>query len=109
MKLKYLCHRKPERTFSVRGHYFPVCSRCTGIYTGAFAYFIYAYFTVIEYNITLIIIAFLMIVPTFLDGFTQLLGYRESNNVLRFSTGVPAGVGLGIITKAIKYFIWTLL
>jgi uncharacterized membrane protein len=46
-----------------------------------------------------------MITPAFLDGFTQLLGSRESNNVLRLITGLSGGVGLGIIIKAIKWMI----
>jgi len=35
---QFICHRKPERTFNVRGHYFPVCARCTGFYIAAFSY-----------------------------------------------------------------------
>ena len=104
---QYICHRKPERTFNIRGHYFPVCSRCTGFYIGAFSYFIYVYFNFVEYTIPLIFIAFLMIIPTFLDGFTQLIGSRESNNILRLCTGLIGGIGLGILIKAIKWIILT--
>ncbi|MBP2046531.1 putative membrane protein [Methanobacterium aggregans] len=98
-----ICHRKPERTFKIRGHYFPVCSRCTGLYIGAFSYFIYAYFFYVEYSLSLIALAILMIIPTFTDGFTQLLGFRESNNILRFTTGLIGGLGLGILVKALKW------
>jgi len=104
---QYICHRKPERTFNIRGHYFPVCSRCTGFYIGAFSYFIYVYFNFVEYTIPLIFIAFLMIIPTFLDGFTQLIGSRESNNIFRLFTGLIGGIGLGILIKAIKWIILT--
>ena len=34
---QFICHRIPERTFNIRGYYFPVCSRCTGFYIGAFS------------------------------------------------------------------------
>jgi len=53
----------------------------------------------------LIIFSILMLLPTFLDGFTQLLGSRESNNILRLFTGLIGGVGLAILIKAIKCMI----
>ena len=100
-----ICHRLPNRTFKIRNWYFPVCARCTGFYIGAFSYFIYVYFFFVEYTITLILIAFLMIVPTLLDGSTQLFDSRNSNNILRLFTGLIGGVGLAILIKALKYLI----
>ncbi len=100
-----ICHRIPQRTFQIKGHYFPVCSRCTGFYIGAFSYFIIAYFVYIQYTVPLIFLGVLMMIPTFLDGFTQLLGSRESNNTLRLLTGLAGGVGLAILVKAIKWII----
>jgi len=102
MKVSLICHRKPERTFNIKGHYFPVCSRCTGIHIGAIFYYLLVYFLYIDYNIYLISMASLMAIPTFIDGFTQLLGYRESNNTLRFFTGLLAGIGLGLLIKSFK-------
>lgn len=100
-----ICHRLPDRTFSIKGHYFPVCSRCTGFYIGAFSYFFYVYFYYVQYTTTLILLAALMLSPAFINGTTQLVGNRESNNVLRFATGLLGGLGLAIIFKAIKWFI----
>ena len=102
---QYICHRKPERTFNIKGYYFPVCSRCTGFYIGAFSYFLYVYYNFIEYTPTLIFIAFLILIPTFIDGSTQLFGFRKSNNLLRLITGLIGGIGLAILIKALKYFI----
>ena len=34
----------------------------------------------------------LFILPTAIDGITQLVGLRKSNNVLRFVTGMFAGI-----------------
>jgi uncharacterized membrane protein len=102
-----ICHRKPERTFKLRDYYFPVCSRCTGFYIGAFSYFIYVYFNFVNYTITLILIGIMMIIPTIIDGTTQLSGFRESNNTLRFCTGLIGGIGLAILVKAIKMLIIT--
>lgn len=99
------CHRMPERTFKINGHYFPVCARCTGLYIGLFSYFVYAYLFYVEYSLYLVLLAILMVIPTFTDGFTQLLGLRESNNTLRFTTGLIGGLGLGILVKSLKWMI----
>jgi uncharacterized membrane protein len=49
--------------------------------------------------------AIFLLIPAFIDGLTQLLGYRESNNILRLITGLMGGLGLGILIKAFKYLI----
>ena len=53
--------------------------------------------------------AVLLLVPAFIDGLTQLLGYRESNNILRLVTGLLGGLGLGILIKAFKYLLFLIL
>lgn len=100
-----ICHRLPDRTFKIGKWYFPVCARCTGIYIGTFSYFIYVYFNYVQYSTLLIIFGFLMMIPTFIDGFTQFLNFRESNNNLRLCSGLMGGLGLGIIVKAFKFFL----
>src|SRR5689334_678725 len=30
-----ICHQRPERSFFLAGHQFPVCARCTGLYLSA--------------------------------------------------------------------------
>lgn len=62
----------------------------------------YVYFYYIEYTSVLISISFLMVIPTILDGLTQFFEIRESNNLLRVSTGLIGGLGLAILVKAIK-------
>lgn len=104
--LNLICHRKPERSFFIRGHQFPVCSRCTGCYISILCYIIYAYYFYIDYNIILLIISILLILPMAMDGTTQLLNKRISNNTLRFITGLSGGLGLSILIKAMKYYIY---
>ena len=104
--LNIICHRKPERSFFIKGHQFPVCSRCTGFYISLIIYFIYTYYFFVDYNVYVLIFAVLLLVPTVIDGITQLFEYRESNNKLRFITGLLGGLGLGILIKALKYFIY---
>lgn len=104
---RFFCHRIPERTFQIKGRYFPVCSRCTGLYIGAFLYFIYVYFNYVNYSLLLILIAVLITLPTILDGLTQFIASRESNNFLRFSTGLSGGIGFAILIKAFKWVILT--
>ncbi len=101
----FICHRIPERTFKIGDCYFPVCSRCTGAYTGIFSYFILVYFVFIQYTLPIILLGAMMITPMALDGITQFLDLRESNNSLRFFTGLIGGIGLGILFKAFKYLI----
>lgn len=103
---RLICHRIPERSFFFRGHQFPVCARCTGFYIGLAAYFIYAFFNYVDYDVNLLLIALILIVPAFLDGTTQLLEFRMSNNNLRLITGLLGGVGLGIILKGLKFIIF---
>lgn len=105
-KIPFLCHRIPERTFKIGKWHFPVCSRCTGIYIGAFSYFIFVMFFSVQYTLFIISLALVMIIPCFIDGFTQLNGIRKSNNQIRFFSGLIAGLGLGILMKAFKFFIF---
>jgi len=104
--LNIICHRKPERSFFIKGHQFPICARCTGFYISLTTYFTYTYYFFIDYNVYLLTFAGLLLIPTLIDGLTQFLEYRESNNTLRFITGLLGGLGLGILIKALKYFIY---
>ena len=103
---KLICHRIPERSFFYRNHQFPVCARCTGFYISLIIYFIYTYFYYADYSMKLIIFAMILLIPAAIDGTTQLFSLRLSNNKLRFITGLLGGFGLGIIFKAIKFFIF---
>lgn len=91
------CHRIPERTFRINGRLFPVCARCTGLYIGLCTFII----TTIFFNwyslSNLILIGIALLIPTGLDGMTQALRIRKSNNIIRASTGLIGGLGYGMV------------
>ena len=69
-------------------------------------YLIYAYFIPIHYTQLYLYTAILLIIPCLVDGTTQALKLRESNNKLRLITGLLAGIGIMIILKMIKLTMW---
>jgi uncharacterized membrane protein len=98
---KYICHRIPERSFFIKGHQFPVCARCTGFYTGLALFLVYNFFYPIDYSLSLFIFSIILMIPAAIDGFSQLFKMRESNNTLRFLTGLLGGIGLIIFLKIV--------
>ena len=89
------CHKKKDRSIPFFGleHFF--CSRCLGIFLGfLIGLIISKFFLFISINW-----AILLTIPLILDGVTQLLHLRESNNKLRFITGIFFGFGFVVIIK----------
>ena len=106
---KYLCHRRPERSFFLKGHQFPVCARCTGFYTGLVVFLIWNWFFELNHDINTIIISMILMIPVVIDGFTQYFGPRESTNTIRFITGFIGGIGLIIFLKIVIRGIYNVL
>jgi uncharacterized membrane protein len=84
-----ICHRKPERCFTIFGHESPLCSRCTGLGLGLFAFLVLSLF---HFSIPSIF-GLMLMMPLILDGFSQLMRLRQSNNPLRLITGILFSVG----------------
>lgn len=99
---KFICHRLPERTFSYKNHYFPVCARCTGFYAALLVIIILDLFYEVHYSGIFLLISVILLIPVTVDGFTQLFKLRTSNNLLRFVTGFIGGFGL---MNIIKFFL----
>lgn len=95
------CHRLPERSFFFKGKQLPVCARCTGIYIGFFSAPLFL-FDVIRFNL---LITILLIFPAVIDGLTQAIFKRESNNILRVTTGFIYGVGIMSLASIIGRFV----
>lgn len=92
------CHRRPDRSFSWRGRQFPVCARCTGIAAGYVSVIVFAAFGVPAHAVAL---GLLLNLPAALDGGTQALGWRRSNNALRLVTGILCGAGQVMVVAAL--------
>lgn len=99
------CHRMPERSFFYKGKQFPVCARCTGIYIGYIAIFIFA----ITLTYIPLLWSLVLLLPTLIDGFTQAYCHRESNNILRLLTGIMFGVGMSSLGAILAEFISSLI
>jgi uncharacterized membrane protein len=93
------CHQLSRRSFFIRGRQLPLCSRCAGILVGLLLLPIYWLLATWQVSV-LFIIAFLV------DTLTQLSGFRESTNWLRFSTGV--GFSLATCSLLLRTFLWLL-
>lgn len=116
------CHQKHERSWEVNGNQMPVCVRDIGIFGGLFLGAmvftrrgwnrwtvkdtclslipdVYLVKTYQQNRRTLVWIACgtLLCLPLIADGFLQLLTSYESTNIKRILTGIPFGLGLGIL------------
>jgi uncharacterized membrane protein len=83
-------NRKTERCFYINGKPMPICVRCVSILMG---------YTSIPFILLVHIpfwVGILCQIPMIIDGYTQLLNWRTSNNILRLITGLVSGVGLSI-------------
>ncbi|WP_097160072.1 DUF2085 domain-containing protein [Bacillus oleivorans] len=99
------CHRKRERSLIIGNFHFPLCYRCMFILIG---YFFVPFLFWLEANIPLYI-GILLNLPMIIDGVTQAKKLRTSNNFLRSTTGLMAGLGQAIIIKSSVLFLGHLL
>ena len=98
------CHQLPERSFFLFSHKMAICARCTAFYTSFWGMgLLYGVWKATPWGcghrpgplpIKWLIV---LTVPMFIDGFTQLVGLRESTNLLRTITGTLVGVGTGLL------------
>jgi len=93
------CHQRDSRSLFVGGNQMPFCARCTAIFAGLplgmLVFFVFRR----EINPFFLILAF---VPLGVDGVLQAVTSYESNNLLRVSTGILAGLAAGY---AVAYII----
>jgi uncharacterized membrane protein len=87
-----LCHQLSERSFSLFGFKLAVCARCFGIYIGLLSGALMYPLLNRGEKVPPPWLILVSIAPLALDGITQILGFRESNNLLRLVTGFLFGV-----------------
>lgn len=97
LKYMFFCHQLPERSFFIKGHQFPLCARCTGIFLG---YILGIPYILFVKNIN-VIIGLILMIPLLIDGTGQYLGYFVSTNNRRFITGILAGISTICIFRLI--------
>jgi uncharacterized membrane protein len=87
------CHRRKDRSIWFFGLEKYFCARCLGILIGALAGFIYNWF----FNFLPLLLYIALMIPLLMDGFSQLLKHRESNNGIRLITGFLFGFGITVL------------
>lgn len=96
--LRLMCHQKKERCFHLGNSFSVFCARCTGNNFGFFATLIWLFFLYGFSTVSLSWVpAMVTLLPVAIDGGTQTLGWRQSNNAIRFFTGYLMGTGSAMI------------
>lgn len=99
IRLYFFCHGISERCFTLWGVKLPLCSRCCGIVVGAFSF---PLILAIKPASPHLLASIVLIIPMILDGFAQLLTAYQSNNKLRFATGLLAGTGVSVLSSTLR-------
>ena len=97
--LRKVCHGDPVRSFWCRGRPLPLCSRCTLLYPSAVILILLSFPFFLSYNIpsyTMLVVFLILNGPLVIDGYSQYVGWRSSNNLLRAVTGALSGAGIGM-------------
>lgn len=90
----FICHQRPERSFSSCGRQWPVCGRCSGLYLGAAAGTVLVAFgvrrrlTVSRWRQAFLLAA----APTLLSWTVEASSGLDPGTVARFVLALPLGV-----------------
>jgi uncharacterized membrane protein len=114
-----VCHRIPERTFTVAGRPLPLCARCSGTYLGALAGFVVLLLRGRGRSSLLpapkhlaVLGGFLLIwgvdgLNSYLTFFPGLPHLYEPSNVLRLATGALEGLVLSaLVLPVFNFSLW---
>ncbi len=87
---RIVCHQIIEKSFFYNGHYFMVCARCTGIYTGALIISFISLFALhkLSENIKMLSIA---AIPMIIDVISTSTGIYSYHKVFALLTGIFFG------------------
>lgn len=104
-----VCHQFPPRSLVIGNIILPICSRCSGLYTGFLvtAVILFIMFRKKESElppIYILVILALFFLSTIIDGIASNFGLYNTNNNLRFITGFLCGSSIMIIIYPIFSF-----
>ena len=89
---RFLCHQVPSRSYLIFGHQVAICQRDLAIFSSILLAGLL--FNLVRNRVKPLkwCIYLLLVIPIAIDGFTQLLGWRESNWQLRTLVGALFGL-----------------
>ena len=87
--LFFSCHQMTTRSFRIKGKYFFLCSRCTGILISIFISIFLTRYSIVHETYYLLVIAAGL--PLLVDGLLQRFSQYKSTNIVRFITGLLFG------------------
>jgi uncharacterized membrane protein len=96
-----VCHRRKDRSFHFLGLENFLCSRCLGAVIGGMIAIILRF----GGFLFPVILSVVFVIPLIIDGLHQAIFKKESNNLLRFITGILCGYGLVFIGAFFGNFI----
>ena len=104
-----ICHQRPERSFFLDGHQFPVCARCTGLYLSAavgllgwVAFKAVSRWRPVAIDPRLAIRAIaIAAIPTAASLATGITGVWDGANITRALLAIPLGASAGAIVAAV--------
>ncbi len=102
------CQLNRTWRFTIWGHKFYICTRCTGQYLGTLAALYLVLFGgfLVEGLLVKIILFGVFPLPATIDWLTQTLGQRESINSIRSTTGFLYGFSIGTSLACVLTLNW---
>ncbi|WP_404428479.1 DUF2085 domain-containing protein [Sutcliffiella horikoshii] len=94
------CHKRKDRSLVIGGRQFPMCYRCMSILLGYFAVIPLLWLAADIAFFKMVLLGILLNIPMVVDGYSQVRGWRVSNNFLRIFTGLMSGIGMSCIIVA---------
>ena len=90
-----ICNQLPTRCLFIFTSPMALCARCFAIYLSMLT--VGVLMIVVKKEFFNWKLGIVLMIPCIIDGSTQYLGQRLSNNGLRLITGALAGIGIGLI------------
>lgn len=94
------CHKRKDRSLVIGGRQFPMCYRCMSILLGYLGVVPLLWLATDVAFFKMVQIGILLNIPMVVDGYSQVRGWRVSNNFLRTFTGLLSGLGMSCIIVA---------